>query len=94
MTIYCTASGNIDTGIYAPIRKPIAALSMPVTAECTLSDRIGVQIRVLIIEAESALSATMPAAANTSPTVIYQPVRAIYTKHTISTTSTIASVIR
>ena len=63
-------------GMYAPIKKPIAALIIPVNAPTALVDLKGASIKFIRIEADKVDNTVMPNTANTSNTVRYQPVAA------------------
>ena len=71
-----TAFGNMESGIYAPTRKPIAALIMPVKAPCAPCVEMNEQIITDSNAAKSADSAVSPTIPNTSLADKYQPVSA------------------
>ena len=97
---YCIAVGNVDTGMYAPIRKPIAALNIPTNPECAPSVFTNVtHAAVAMTDTDITDSIVIPIAAKTSAAVRYQPVIARYTKaiartirHTIDDTTTLYNI--
>ena len=91
---YCTASGSMNIGIYAPIRKPIAVENMVITLAIVASRFTNEHINTVKSTPFTVANINTPITVNTAVTVIMSsPRTARYIKQTTRNTMQTVNVM-